>query len=267
MSQTSAALIESLAGKRIINTRAKDQASTLSEKLTALGAEVLSLPTIEIIPAAPGGELDTEITDLENYGWLIFTSTNSVDFFFKRLIALHRSTSPVKNIRIASIGPGTTAALSALGVTASITATDSVGEGLAASLKSAGDWKGIKVLLPRAEKARDILPDTLNALGADLTVVTAYRTVVPGTVDRSIIETIVHRRYDCCTFTSASTFENLVKIIGQNSFSRMLSSFKAASIGPSTSRAIRKAGIEPMVEAKVHTIPGLVEAISDYFGS
>lgn len=253
-----------LSGKRIINTRAKAQARELSDRLSALGAEVLELPTIEIVPAGPDDDFDREISALEKYEWLLFTSANSVDVFIKRVLALRYDLNALKNIKIASIGPGTTGALEQYKIKPSHTSSDSVGEGFAASLKKLTDWNRIKVLFPRAEKARDVLPDALTALGADLMVVTTYRNVVPGTFDRSIVETIKSNQYDCITFTSSSTFENLVKIIGPAFFEKIKSALKAASIGPATSEAIRKAGIEPMLEAEMHTIPGLVDAIELY---
>jgi uroporphyrinogen III methyltransferase/synthase len=256
-----------LAGKRIVNTRAKAQARELSDRLRACGAEVIELPTIEIVPASPGGELDREISALEKYEWLLFTSTNSVDVFIKRVLALRYDLNALKNIRIASIGPGTTGALEGYKIKPTLTARDSVGEGFAASLREFTDWNRKKVLLPRAEKARDIVPDTLSKLGADLTVVTVYRTVATKGIDRSVVEIITTNRYDCIAFTSSSTFENLVKIIGHDTFEKIKPVLKAASIGPATSETIREAGIEPIVEAEVHTISGLVEAIAEYFVS
>ena len=252
-----------LAGKRIINTRARAQARELSELLGALGAEVIELPTIEIVPAGDGADLDHAITTLEKYDWLLFTSANTVDVFIKRVLALRYDLGALKNLKIASIGPGTTGALDGYKIKATLTARESVGEGFAAALKTLTDWNGKKVLLPRAGKARDVLPETLEALGADLTVVTAYRTVAPENIDQSIIEIIKNNRYDCITFTSSSTFENLMKIIGPSS----IASMRAASIGPATSATIRKAGIEPLLEAKKHTVPGLVEGIAEYFAS
>jgi len=119
-------------------------------------------------------------------------------------------------------------------------------------------------LLPRAEKARDIVPDTLRARGAALTVATAYKTVRPSHADTSIKEDILNDRYDLITFSSSSTFENFVALFTTEEFARIAPSLKAVSIGPLTTAAIRRFGITPLIEARQHTIPGLVASIREY---
>jgi uroporphyrinogen III methyltransferase / synthase len=144
-------------------------------------------------------------------------------------------------------------------------AEDAVAEGLVKSLKSFSSWKGRNVLLPRAQKARDVLPDALAKWGANVTVVSAYRTVRPRNADKSVAGLVLNGGYDLVTFSSSSTFENFVSFFNKREFARIAPVLRAASIGPVTSAAIKARGITPLVEAKEHTISGLVNAIKEYF--
>jgi uroporphyrinogen III methyltransferase/synthase len=253
-----------LFGRRIINTRTREQASALSQRLADAGAEVVELPTIEIVAAEKDGLLDRELANIDKYKWVIFTSQNGVDAFFKLLLSDNRDVRTLSGIKIASIGPGTTAAIKKYFVNVDCTAEEAIAEGLITSLGPFSPWKDVTVLLPRAEKARDILPDTLRSWGAEVTVVPAYKTTRPENTDRTVIEDILNGRYDCITFSSSSTFENFVSLFSPGEFSRISQSLKAASIGPITSQTIRRYGVTPVAEAREHTIPGLVAAIEEY---
>ncbi|MGA3051471.1 MAG: uroporphyrinogen-III C-methyltransferase [Chitinispirillaceae bacterium] len=252
-----------LFGTRIINTRSRTQAYHLSVLLTDLGAEVLELPTIEIEPVGRESALAAEIANIDKYQWILFTSANGVNAFFNLLLAIKGDIRALGNVRIASIGPGTTAAINSYRIKVDSTAPEAVAEGLLRSLE-AFSWNNVRVLLPRAEKARDIVPDTLRARGAALTVATAYKTVRPSHADTSIKEDILNDRYDLITFSSSSTFENFVALFTTEEFARIAPSLKAVSIGPLTTAAIRRFGITPLIEARQHTIPGLVASIREY---
>jgi uroporphyrinogen III methyltransferase/synthase len=254
-----------LFGKRIINTRSRAQASDLTGRLTNLGADVSELPTIDIEPVGENSELAREIASIDKFDWIIFTSPNCVEVFFKLFMKTHRDIRNLGKIRIASIGPGTTAAIEKYCIKTEITAKESIAEGLLSSLKSVPSWKNVSVLLPRANEARDILPNTLYAWGAVVKVVTAYTTIKPRNSDRGVIEDILSGNYDCITFSSSSTFENFVSLFSAEEFLRIFSSLKAISIGPITSLTIKRHGVNPVMEAKEHTIPGLVAAIQEYF--
>jgi uroporphyrinogen III methyltransferase / synthase len=253
-----------LFGKRIVITRSRAQASVLSNLLAALGADVVELPTIAIEPAGKGSALARAVAEIDKYNWIVFTSPNGVDAFFNLLMALRGDIRALGGLRIASIGPGTTAAIGAYRLKVDVTAEEAVAEGLIRSLRGAYPWENARVLLPRAEQARDILPATLKAWGASVTVVPAYKTIRPGNSDRTLIDDILKDAYDLITFTSSSTFENFVALFSDEELSRIRTSLKAASIGPVTSATIRRSGIEPRVEAGVHTIPGLTAAIEEY---
>jgi uroporphyrinogen III methyltransferase/synthase len=258
-----------LFGKRIINTRTREQASELSVLLAELGAEVVEMPTIEIEKISnKGGSLDRAIGKIDKYDWLIFTSPNGVDAFFDALLDKKRDIRALGKVRIASIGPGTTAAIRKYRVHVDCTATVAIAEGLVKSLRGFAPWNGRKVLLPRAEKARDVLPGALAGWGANVTVIPVYRTVRPRKEDASasVVDYVINGQYDLITFSSSSTFENFMKFFDKKEYARLAAvGLKAASIGPVTSTAIKAGGNAPLIEAREHTIPGLVNAIKEYF--
>ncbi len=254
-----------LFGKRVINTRARSQASELSAKLAELGAETIEMPTIRIEPVKKGGMLDRAMAKIEEYDWVVFTSPKGVEAFFELLLQRRGDVRALGKTRIASIGPGTTAVVKKYRLKVDCTARNAIAEGLVRSLRDHGPWKGRRVLLPRAEKARDVLPNALSEWGAKVAVVTAYRTVRPRPIDGSAVDCIKNARYDLITFSSSSTFENFVSLFTAREFARIAPTLKAASIGPVTSAALKARGIAPLVEAREHTIPGLIDAIKEYF--
>ena len=245
-----------LFGKRIVVTRAKGQAETLSAKLHELGADVVELPTIEIRPASDYAPLDRALASLACYDWLIFTSANGVRFFLERL---DRSGCDLRNMRarLCAIGPATRAALERVHLKVDLMGREYVAEGLLAAL-APYDLAGKHVLLPRAAEARDLVPSELARRGAVVDVVEAYRTVVPETAATEAREIFGGaRRPDCITFTSSSTVKNFVAVAG----ARSLVGVHAVSIGPITSGTARAAGIRVVAEAQPFTVDGLVNAI------
>jgi uroporphyrinogen III methyltransferase/synthase len=146
-----------------------------------------------------------------------------------------------------------------------VVSSNAVAEGLLGELERMGPWNQKRIMLPRAEDARDILPETLKAWGALVDIVTAYRTVAPDHADKGIINEIIENRYDLITFTSSSTFLNFVKLTGLSAFDTVKTSLKAASIGPVTTSTLLGHGVKPKVNAVEHTINGLITAIKEYF--
>ncbi len=243
-----------LAGQRIVVTRAKDQADSLSTPLRHLGAEVVELPTIEIQPAQNYGPLDTAIKGLSDYDWLIFTSVNGVRFFLERL---DKSAMDLRGIRgrLCAIGPATRDALERFHLKVDVMADEYVAEGLLRSLE-AFELNRTRVLIARAAVARDILPDELRKRGAHVDVVEAYRTGVP--VDLAARAAgVLASKTDWVTFTSSSTANNLISACGADA----LRGVRVASIGPVTSATLNDAGVPVNVEASPHTVPGLIEGI------
>lgn len=243
-----------LFGQRIVVTRAREQADSLSAPLRHLGAEVIELPTIEIQPSPDYAALDAAIAKLPEYDWLIFTSVNGVRYFLERLDA---SAIDLRGIRgkLCAIGPATRESLERFHLKVDVMADEYVAEGLLRALNGFV-FSNARVLIARAAVARDILPEELRRRGSHVDVVEAYRTVAPaGLAERAAA--IFKTNPDWITFTSSSTASNLVAACG----SEALRGTRTASIGPVTSATLRSLGIDVTAEANPHTIEGLVARI------
>jgi len=238
-----------LFGRSVVVTRAREQASELRARLTALGAEVLELPAIAIEPVS------FTVPDLREFAWVVFTSANGVDAFFDRGLAPagldSRALAPS---RLAAIGPGTAAALARRGLRPDLVPERFVAEALLEAFPDASGRQ--RVLLARAELARDVLPDGLAAKGYAIDVLAVYRTVA-ATADPAVVERVRAGRVDAITFTSSSTVHNFCDAVGTVSGPLPL----VVSIGPVTSRTAAERGLGPDAEADPHTIDGLVDAV------
>ena len=246
-----------LFGKRIVITRARDQAESLSTRLRALGADAIELPTIEIAPASDYGPLDAAIATLDSYDWLLFTSANGVRFFMDRLDASARDLRSL-HAKICVIGPATRAAVEASHLKVDVMAKEYVGEGVLSAL-SPHDLAGTRILLPRAAVARDIVPAELARRGACVDLVEAYRTIIPDHAAAYARE-VFARRPDWIAFTSSSTVRNFAAAAGVEA----LDGVKTASIGPITSATLREFGVPVTLEARDHTTDGMLAALLDY---
>ena len=245
-----------LFGKKIVVTRAQDQAGQFSERLRSLGADALELPTISIEPPRDPSRLDAAIERLASYDWLIFTSANGVRFFVDRLDQSRFDLRQIK-ARICAIGPATGKAVENLHLKVDLMPDEYVAEALVAAFAK-DDLKGKRILLPRAAVARDLIPAELTKAGAHIDVVEAYRNAIPenaATRAREIFSS--PHKPDWITFTSSSTVNNFLKIVGSNE----LQGVRIASIGPVTSSTIRALGLRIDVEARDYTIDGLVASI------
>ena len=255
-----------LAGRRILVTRASGQASALADALVAEGAEVVSVPAIEIAPPATWDALDQALKSLHTFDWLLFTSANAVLATARRASQLRLPLSPPK---IAVIGPATAAAVHALGWKVDLVPEAYVAESLAKALLPHAS--GSRMLLIRAEQARDILPQTLRAAGADLHIAEAYRTMIPESSIERLRKLFPHDprvirspEIDAITFTSASTATNLAALLERGGVG-LPRTVQLASIGPITSKTMRALKLEPSIEAQESTIPALVRAIVTHF--
>ncbi len=245
-----------LFGRRIVVTRAREQADALGAKLRSLGAEVKEMPTIEIVPASDSAPLDRAIAELQTYDWLIFTSVNGVRFFLERLDRSHQDLR-VLRARICAIGDATKQAVAALHLKVDLMGEEYLAESLVEAL-SEFDLAGKRVLLPRAAVARDVLPRTLRERGACVDVVEAYRTMVPESAATQAAQIFGgSRKPDWITFTSSSTVQNFVQAAGV----KALEGVKVASIGPVTTATAKKLGLAVTVEASPYTTDGLVAGI------
>jgi uroporphyrinogen III methyltransferase/synthase len=254
----------SLFGRRIAITRAREQAGVLREQLTALGAEVIEIATIEIRDPASWEPLDSAIRRLEEFDYLLVTSANGARNFLRRLEACGRPARDLKGLTVGAIGPATAMELAKCGVKVDVTPRQYVAERLLEALGDR-DLHGKAFLIPRAKVARDVVPRVLTEKGARVEVVAAYETVVPE-LPPGELRRLLTPPPDVITFTSSSTAANFAQLAGENDVSELLRGVVIASIGPITSETIMKLGITVTIEAKESTMPGLVRAIQDHFG-
>jgi uroporphyrinogen III methyltransferase/synthase len=243
-----------LFGKRIVVTRAREQASQLRADLEALGAEVIELPSIAIAPVA------FTVPDLDAYAWLVFTSANGVDAFFDRGLT-GRDSRALAPVRVAAIGPGTADALARRGIVADLIPERFVAESLLDAFPAPATT-GERVLLARAAQARDVLPEGLVARGYEVDVLAVYETVTADP-DPADLERIRAGEVDALTFTSSSTVTNFCDLVGP----LPTPAPAVISIGPVTSGTAGERGLRVTAEADPHTIAGLVAAVVRTLGT
>jgi uroporphyrinogen III methyltransferase/synthase len=252
-----------LFGKTIIVTRSRDQASEFSEQLIELGANVLEYPTINITNPDDFGPLDRELRSLDSTDWLIFTSVNGVDAFFNRIFELGRDVRDLKGVKICSIGPSTTERIKGFHVTIDCQPPKYVAESVVEALKKVEEIKGKRFLMPRTDIARSYIPEELEKMGAEVSDIIAYKTVLATDGDNIVLNKLKDGEVDIVTFTSASTVKNFVKIIGEDNLSAFKNNVQFASIGPITNESAEEMDIDISIKAEEYTIPGLVQAIVD----
>lgn len=253
-----------LFGRRIVTTRTREQSKALREALEEYGAEAVEIPAIEIRDPHSWKRLDRAVGRLKEFDYLLFTSANGVKKFLHRLQTCGHDLRDLKGLQIGAIGPGTAAELGKTGVHADFMPKEYRAEGLIDFFKDI-DIRGKAFLIPRAKVARDILPASLEKQGAHVEVVESYETVQPQFAPGEL-ERILAPAPDAVTFTSSSTVTNFLRLIEDQHLRKVLDSVAIASIGPITSDTIRKQGLHVSVTAKESTIPGLVQALLDFFG-
>jgi len=250
-----------LFGKRIVVTRTRKQAGGLSAALRRLGADVFELPTIRIVPPEDLLEFGRLVQDAHQYDWLVFTSPNGVTAFFEMFYKIFTDAREIGGVRIAAIGPATAARVREFHLHVDLQPAEFVAEGVVRAFQKDGSVENQKILLARAEQSREVLPRELTKLGAIVDEAIAYRTVAE-TEDISG----AHARFreegaDLITFTSSSTVENFLAL--QLPWPAGL---KTASIGPITSKTMQASGLTVDLEARQYDIPGLVQAIREFYG-
>ena len=245
-----------LFGKRIVVTRATQQAPILSEKLRELGADAIEMPATQIA-RLDLGPLRNSIDRIADYDWLIFTSQNAVAIFWEQLLGRGKDSRALAGLKIAAVGPATAGALLEHGITVDVIPQRFVAEGLLETIRERDDVSGSTVLYITAEGARDVLPAGLREMGAELAIIEAYRTIPDGEGAATLARAIEAGKVDLATFTSASAVRGYIDAVGED----LALKVPAASIGPQTSDALREAGIEVEAEAEESTIDGLVSAV------
>jgi uroporphyrinogen III methyltransferase/synthase len=241
-----------LFGQQVIVTRAREQSGGVVARLAELAANVIEIPVIEMLPPEDTSELDSCIAQLESYDWLVFTSTNAVGFFTTRLNDVRRMKG-----RICAVGPATADAVRALRLKVDLTPEVSTGEGIAQAFRTI-PVSGARVLFPRAEAAREVVPAALQSLGALVDAPVAYRNAIPRDAEARVQRYIATGgKPDWIVFTSPSTVNNFVALGGAPLFQTA----RIASIGPATSEAVGKHGFTVTVEPQTTSMDAMVDAI------
>ena len=253
-----------LFGKKIVVTRARSQASDLVELLSELGADCLECPTIKVVPPDDIKPLDRAIKSISSYDWFVFTSVNGVKFFFDRLFGQNLDVRSLGNIKTAVIGPATCKRLFKFGIKSDILPESYRAESVVKAFEGI-DLKGKKILIPRAKDARPVLPVELKKMGALVDEVTAYHTInVPESAE-ILLSNLMEKRVDLVTFTSSSTVKNFKSLIPQDQFAALMKNITIACIGPITADTAKELGFDVHVTADTYTIPGLCEAIKQFY--
>jgi uroporphyrinogen III methyltransferase/synthase len=269
--QTRLSKNQPLAGRTIVITRAQDQAQEFVSELERYGAQVSLCPTIEIRELENYERLDEAIEHLYGYDWLIFTSVNGVEHFFKRLNVRGRDASDMDELKVCAIGEATADKLRDLQVHVDVIPDEFKAEGVFAALErfvgGRDALRNLNVLLPRASVARDYLPKALEQAGARVDVVPAYRTSLPENLDRGRIAAMLSGSSDCIAFTSSSTVRNLAQLFDTQDLSEALNGVVIACIGDVTARTAADFGLQVEIQPQEFTIPALAQAIADYFGT
>ena len=251
-----------LFGKRIVVTRTREQASQLSHRLLELGADVLEIPTIKITPTDRHADLADAIVELNSYDWIIFTSPNGVTMFFDAFFKGFEDLRDIGGVRIAAVGPATAAKLKELHLKVDLMPEEYVTAKIAKAFIKFENIENLKMLLLRAEVANPDLPKELEALGAIVDDVACYKTV-PETADvNDAAASLLENGADWITFTSSSTVENFHARFDLPALLKKFPATKLASIGPETTKSLAALGLKPAIEAKLHTIDGLVKALA-----
>ncbi len=256
-----------LFGHRILITR---EYTSDYEPLEEMGAEIFEFPTIEIVPPKDYTELDKTIDKIDTYDWIIFTSANGFKYFIQRLLKRDRDIRDLKGIKICAIGTKTAEEVSKYGIRVDLIPEEFNAEGLISAIMqkcgNQGGLKGIRILLPRAEIAREIFPQKVREFGGEIDVPTTYIAIKPEKHGKRLKRYLTEGKITVATFTSAATFNNFIDIIGTDSID-ILKDVTIAAIGPVTAKAIEKAGLKVSIMPKEATIKAMVNEIIDKLAS
>ncbi len=254
-----------LFGKMVLITRSREQSRKMADQIMEQGGQPVLFPTIQILPPEDFEPLDDAIRRVGIFDWIIFTSVNGVERFFERFFLLRGDIREMAGPKLGAIGPVTAAAIRRHGLKVDLLAKEYVAEGVL-SLFSQEQVRGKSFLIPRAEKAREILPQKLGEMGGLVEVVTVYRTGLPPEADIAGIRHMLEdKELDAVTFTSSSTATHLKEMMKESDLRALFEGMVVASIGPVTSGTLSECGLEVDVEAEEYTVDGLVKALAAYF--
>ncbi len=250
-----------LLGRGVVVTRAREQASDFASVLEDLGACVLEFPTIAVKPLPDYAEVRTVVENLRDYGWVIFTSTNGVDHFWRILKEMGKDARALGPCQVAAIGPATADALRERGIEPDFVPPKYVAESVVEGLLARG-VQGKKVLIPRAKVAREVLPEELAKAGAEVRVLPVYETGLAEAGPDEFLEWLARGDVQFVTFTSSSTVENFFALVPKERIAERRADLKIACIGPVTAKTLARFGFTPDISPEDYTIPGLAAALA-----
>ena len=254
----------SLRGRRIVVTRARDQAEGLVQSLEALGADVIAAPVIRIEPLPDDGALRSALADPSTWRWIVFTSQNAVHVVCDQMRGWGRDPDEIAG-NVVALGPKTATALEREGVQVSLVPETTTSEGVLAALEYEGALAGARVLIPCAQDAREVLPDGLREAGAQVEVIPVYVTTRETGNGKRLAADILRGLIDAVTFTSPSTVDGFVALVGEHTVRS--GQFAAVVIGPVTAQAARDAGMGDLVMAARSSVEGLADALARRFAA
>lgn len=254
-----------LQGCRVLVTRAAEQAAGFSGQLRQRGAVVVECPTISLVPPASWVPVDEALKSLASFDWLILTSVNGVRFFFDRMQELGLGFQLLSRCNVCAVGPKTAEAVEQLGILPGLIPDQFTGEGVVAVFQQI-DLQGKRVLFPKADGARDLIPQQLREMGAVVVDPVVYRNLMPDQLPEQAQQALEQHQLDVAVFSAPSTVRNLAALTGgAERLQQLLSGVGVASIGPVTTRACRQLGIKVGIEPAEATLDDLLQAMEAYF--
>ncbi len=247
-----------LNNQTLLILRAEDDIPRLVQQVRARGGVPVACPMIEIQPPGDLGQLDSAIKELSGFDWIVFTSANAAKFFIQRVSELGVDRKSIYKIQLAAIGPATEKALEGLGLNSLVVSSKANALEFLNEFSSQYDLNGQRVLLPLSNIALRTMPEGLAKRGAKVSEVVAYVNTAPDSIPEKAIALLKNNQIDWVLFSSPSTARHLYQLLNEENIEPV---FRAASIGPSTSAALRELGVEPDVEADPHTFDGLLDEI------
>jgi uroporphyrinogen III methyltransferase/synthase len=256
-----------LSGRRVVVTRPKEDAPDLSDRLAAAGAEAIEAPMTRISPPESWALLDKAVEQIESFGWIVFTSVNSVDHFMQRLYRT-ADVRALGDVRVCAVGPSTRDRLLRYGLRSDLVPGDFRAEGVVAALAAASPLHGVRVLVPCADVGREQLVEALTEAGANVTGIVAYRTLPPEPDpdhDPDVYRMLLDRKVDAVTFTSAASIRNFAATFGAEQAADLLQQTVVAVCGPVTAEAAARLGIRITLMPKEYTVGALVQALAEHY--
>lgn len=249
-----------LFGKNFLLTQPEIDSGELSKNLELNGAQVIRCPTIQIVSTQSSKDSSLLPSLKNSFDWIIFTSKNTVRFFFEQFGTSKAAVAKIKSCKICAVGPQTAELLDAYGMSVDLIPKHYTAEGIVEAFDEQNK-KNLRILYPRGDKARNVINENLTTKGHDIYSPVLYRTLCPVDLPKQARKALRQKQVDCAIFTAPSMVENLAKILGNDLFKRALEHALIASIGPITTQACHRCGLKVDIEANPYTLGSLADEI------